>query len=140
MKQVGTRKGGKRLLFSLRYNRWLVSSLAPPSAALPGRLEQDSGEKAQRKRQVTEGESGGAGQCQLCAETLRTAGPQSDAEPQRRAGCEVRGDSRERLSPCGRETKTSSLHCRGQHRLLPPACPVSQTPTSCCLTVAFILL
>ena len=93
MKQVGTREGGKRLLFSLRCNRWLVSSLAPPAAALPGWLEQDSGEKAQRKRQVTEGESGGAGQWQLCAETLRAAGPQSDAEPQRRAGCEVRSGS-----------------------------------------------
>lgn len=140
MKQVGTRKE-KRLLLSLRCNRWLVSPALPTTSCSSGQAGAGPLWKGVAKEAGHRGREGGVlGNVSFALRHCGQQGPESDAESQRRAGCTMRCDSRERaqlLLVWNPRTRPRSCWC--QHRIMRPACIVSQTPTSCYLTVTFIL-
>ena len=76
----------------------------------------------------------GVGQCQLCPKTLWTAGPweQREATETCRMWYAVRLILRAQLLLVWNPRKRP-CSCWCQHRIMRPACIVSQTPTSCCL-------
>ena len=82
----------------------------------------------------------GVGQCQLCPKTLWTAGPweRRGATETCRMRYAVRLILRAQLLLVWNPRKRPRS-CWCQHRIMRPACIVSQTPTSCCLTITFIL-
>lgn len=95
-----------------------------------------------RKRQVTEGERV-VEQCQLSSKTLWTAGPR-DATPQSLAWCCVWCYSQEQVQLLVQlllvwNPRKMSAAADVNMYIMWPACIVSQTPTSCCLTNTPIL-